>query len=102
MKQNIDIDIEREIERQRDREREREAELIIFDLDDDTVMPYCMYIMRHLHILQQTGLKQRIYFQKLIKVRFEFLFIMGKKKKTKKMSKLKKILFYTYPNNYFD
>ena len=96
MKQNIDIDIDIERERERDREtdkererkrereREREAELIIFDLEDDTVMPYCMYIVRHLHNLQQTGLKQRIYFQKLIKVRFEFLFIMGKKKLSKK------------------
>ena len=35
----------------------------------------CMYIVRHLHTLQQTGLKQRIYFQKLTKVRFEFFFI---------------------------
>ena len=70
---------QRDRQREREREREREAELIIFDLEDDTLMPYCMYIVRHLHNLQQTGLKQRIYFQKLIKVRFEFLFIMGKK-----------------------
>ena len=29
---------------------EREAELIIFDLEDDTVMSYCMYIVRQLNL----------------------------------------------------
>ena len=66
---------ERDREREREREREGEAELIIFDLEDDTVMPCSMYIVRYLTTLQQTELKQRIYFQKLIKVCFEFLFI---------------------------
>ena len=29
---------------------EREAELITFDLEDDTVMSYCMYIVRQLNL----------------------------------------------------
>ena len=71
MKQQIDI--------------EREAESITFDLEDDTVMSYCAIVKFNI-TLQQIGLKQSIYFQKLMKGRFEFLFITAEKKKINKQN----------------
>ena len=46
-------------------------------------------------------MKQKIYFQKLMKGRFEFVFPTAQEK-LQKMNKIKKLLLNSYLNNYFD
>ena len=83
MKQQIDI--------------ERDAELFTFDLDDDTVMSYCVYIVQQLNLAYPltnwTEAKDLFsIINETNEIRFEFLFIKTRRK-LKKVHKIQKILF---------
>ena len=76
-----------------------------FDLEDDTVMSYCMYIVRQLNLTYPptNWTEAKDLFSK-INERSLWIFIHNgsKKLKKKRKNKIKSILWYSYLNNYFD
>ena len=71
---------------------ERDAELFTFDLDDDTVMSYCVYIVQQLNLAYPltnwTEAKDLFsIINETNEIRFEFLFIKTRRK-LKKVHKI--------------